>query len=284
MKESSHPGSLYLVATPIGHLADISLRALEILKQVDLIAAEDTRHSQHLLQHHQIPTPTLSLHEHNETQRTHELIKRLQEGKNIALISDAGTPLISDPGYRLVSAAHEHHIKVIPIPGACAAIAALSASGIATDQFIFIGFLPSRGEARHKQIISLSQEPRSVVFYESTHRIVNLIDLLHEMMGSARKVCIARELTKTFETIHTDTLENVKEWLHKDPMQRKGEFVVIVEGLTEKPKDELIEECRRILKILLEELPLKQAVALTVKLTACGRKIVYPLALEMINQ
>ncbi len=280
---SASSGHLYLVATPIGNLADITLRALEILKSVDLIAAEDTRHSQFLLSHYEIKTNLLSLHEHNESQRVHQLLEHLKAGKNIALISDAGTPLISDPGYRLVAAAHEANIKVLPIPGACAAIAALVASGLSTEQFSFIGFLPSRGEARRKELLKLKLEPRTLVFYESTHRIVNLIELLIEVMGPDRIVTIARELTKKFETIHRARVAELGVWLMQDAMQQKGEFVVVVEGAASAPLDEKTQECQRVLGILLSELSLKQAVALTVQLTGHGRKLVYQLALEMVD-
>lgn len=284
MKKLSQSASLYLVATPIGNLADITLRALDCLKQVDLIAAEDTRHSKYLLQHYQINTPLLSLHEHNEVQKAQQLLKELQAGKNIALISDAGTPLISDPGFRLVTLVKEAGIKVIPIPGACAAISALIASGLSAESFVFVGFLAARGELRRKQIQALQNEARTLIFYESTHRIVNLVELLKDIMGSSRKVCIARELTKTFETIHTDTLGNLCEWIKNDAMQQKGEFVVMVEAASSETQDELAEESERVLKILLPEMSLKQAVALTVQLTGASRKPVYQLALKIANQ
>ena len=277
------PASLYLVATPIGNLSDISLRALEVLKDVDLIAAEDTRHSKHLLQHYQITTPLMALHEHNETQQAVKVLEMLQAGKSVALISDAGTPIISDPGYRLVDLVKKADIKVVPIPGACALITALIASGISAEAFTFVGFLPARGEVRTKAIESLKNETRSLIFYESTHRILDLIELLKTIMGAERRVCVARELTKTFETIHTDSLENLSLWINKDPMQQKGEFVVIVEAALARSYDESAEECRRILKVLLDEVPLKQAVAITVKLTGIGRKLVYQWALELTS-
>ncbi len=279
--KNSVSGLLYLVATPIGNLTDISLRAIEILQQVDLIAAEDTRHSKALLQHYQINTPMWSLHEHNETQQASKIVEMLQAGKNIALISDAGTPIISDPGFRLVALVKENQIKVLPIPGACALISALIASGISAEAFTFVGFLPARGEVRRKAIEALKNETRSLIMYESTHRIVDLIELLNSVMGENRKVCVARELTKTYETIKTDTLANLYAWITNDAMQQKGEFVVIVEAAPVRFENEEQLECQRILQVLLEELPLKQAVAITVKLTGIGRKPVYRWALEL---
>ncbi len=275
-------GSLYIVATPIGNLADITLRAIETLKSVALIAAEDTRHSRRLLDHYQITTPTISLHEYNEQTRAQLLCDRLQQGENIALISDAGTPLISDPGYRLVDQVRQAGIRVVPIPGPCAAIAALVASGLPTDQFVFVGFLPAKGAARKKKLAALKNESRTIIFYESVHRMVDLIDLLNEIFEGERRATVARELTKTYETIYQATLSDIKHGLQKFPTQIKGEFVVVVQGAVEKENgDEMMMEYQRILEILLREIPLKQAVNLTCQITGARRKLLYSLALKL---
>lgn len=275
-------GCLYIVATPIGNMADITLRALEILKSVDVIAAEDTRHSRHLLTHYAIDTPMISLHEHNEQQRTEKMLERLAKGEQVALISDAGTPLVSDPGYRLVQAVHAAKLQVVPIPGACAAIAGLVASGLPTEQFIFIGFLPAKGAARKRALDNVIHETRTLIIYESVHRIENLFELLLETFGEQRRATIARELTKTFETIKQASLIELRDWLTNDSNQRKGEFVVIVEGSESVDID--VEEQKRIISILLAELPLKQAVALTTQITGGSRKPIYQLALSMQGQ
>lgn len=276
-------GCLYVTATPIGNRDDITLRAIEILRSVDLIAAEDTRHSKKLLEYHGIKTPSISLHEHNEAARTALLCKKLKEGLNLALISDAGTPLVSDPGYRLIAAVREAGIRVVPIPGACAAIAALVSSGLPTDRFVFEGFIPSKGEARQKKLMKLKNESRTIIFYESVHRIVNLINLLNDIFGSDRRATIARELTKRFETIHAAKLSELKKWLKENPDQQKGEFVVIVEGCSEKIT-EISEEHQRLLTLLLNELSLKQAVSLAAKISGIPRKKLYSLALIIQQQ
>ena len=272
---------LYIVATPIGNRDDFSLRAISILKGVDVIAAEDTRHSKRLLSYHQINTPLLSLHEHNESQRLHSLLERLEQGECIALISDAGTPLISDPGYRLVSAVLAKGFRVVPVPGACAAITALCASGLPTDRFVFEGFLPAKSAARKNFLMTLLCERRTIIFYESTHRIVESVTDLLTVFGKARRATLARELTKSFETIRHDTLGNLFEWLKAGVHQQKGEFVILLHGCDNKIMAEKDRESRRVLSILLEELPLKQAVALAVRLTDGNRKSLYQLALTL---
>lgn len=271
-------GILYIVATPIGNLADMTYRAVQILQTVDFIAAEDTRHSRPLLQHYAIQTPLLSLHTHNEQQRSQELITQLQQGKNIALISDAGTPLISDPGYHLVHTARSHNIKVVPIPGASALITALSASGLPTDHFVFEGFLPAKAGARQKRLAELKTEIRTLIFYEAPHRIIDLVDDMLQILGTERYVVIARELTKQFETIHGDTLANLKTWLQDDANQQRGEFVVLVHG---EHIDELAKQndAYEVLKILLSELPVKQAASLAAKLTGAKKNELYQWAL-----
>ncbi|MBS0358375.1 MAG: 16S rRNA (cytidine(1402)-2'-O)-methyltransferase [Proteobacteria bacterium] len=276
-------GVLYIVATPIGNLGDITQRALKTLQEVDFIAAEDTRHSQHLLQHFGIQNQLLSLHDYNETERLSSFLKDLKEGKNIALISDAGTPLISDPGYKLVEQARKAGIRVVPIPGACAAIAALSAAGLPCESFIFEGFLPEKTAARKKQLSLLQDETRTLVFYESPHRVLDMIKDLLETLGSERRVVLARELTKTFETFHQTTLGELPKWLDSDPNQLRGEFVILVEGTIAKKQEGLNAESERVLKLLLSELPLKQAVNLAMKITGEKKNSLYQSALNLVQ-
>lgn len=271
---------LYIVATPIGHLADITLRALEVLKQVDVIAAEDTRHSQRLLSHYGIATPVFSLHNFNEQARSEKMLTRLQKGASVALISDAGTPLISDPGYRLVQLAHQHQVRVVPIPGACAAIAALSVSGLPTERFVFEGFLPAKGEKRRRRLLALLAEPRTMVFYESVHRIMDFMALCVEIFGADRPLTLARELTKHFETVYAGTAQSVQSQLLAAPSQQRGEFVVVVRGAVDEGQGGEA-EVETVLRVLLDALSLKQAVDLTVRLTGKRRKWVYQRALSL---
>lgn len=278
MKTNS--GTLYVVATPIGHLADISLRALEILKTVNLIAAEDTRHSQRLLQHYAVSTSCLSLHEFNEQQRTSELIRRLQAGQSIALISDAGTPLISDPGYRLVYEARREGIPVTPVPGASALIAALSASGLPSDRFCFEGFLSPKRGACQKQLEALVTETRTLIFYESPHRIEETLALLQTVMGGERRVVIARELTKQFETFFSGCIGDALAWMAKDPQQRKGEFVILLAGAIVEKNADLNSEDLRILSLLRRELPAKTAAKLASEITGKSKNIFYKAVLK----
>ena len=277
----TNPGVLYIVATPIGNRDDISQRAIAVLSEVDFIAAEDTRHSRHLLQYFNIKTRMLSYHDHNEEQITPQLIEKLQAGQSLALISDAGTPLLSDPGYRLVKAAHEAAIKVCPIPGACAAIAALSASGLPTDRFSFVGFPPVKSVARCAFYAQLREESATHIFYESSHRIqASLADML-SVLGEQRQVVLAREITKTFETIKSAPLGELVEWLNADSNQRKGEFVVLVQGFDASDQDEVKIALEPLLKILMDELPVKQAAQLTAKIMGQKKNAVYKLALEL---
>jgi 16S rRNA (cytidine1402-2'-O)-methyltransferase len=282
MNINSLSGVLYIVATPIGNLNDISLRALEILKSVDCILAEDTRHSQQLLQNFSLKTPLIALHEHNERERVLQLLQRISKGETMALISDAGTPLISDPGYHLVREARLAGIKIIPIPGACAAVAALSVAGLPTDRFVFEGFLPAKTAARAQRLERLRQESRTMVFYEAPHRLLNLLAALRLAFGDSREAVIARELTKLFETIAGGTVAELEAWVAGDANQQKGEIVVIVAGLTEISSDESAEGLR-ILTILLAELPLKQASELTAKITGQKKNAVYNTALTLKN-
>ncbi len=272
-------GTLYIVATPIGNLDDISARAIHILKNVDLIAAEDTRHSGRLLKHLLVTTPTQAYHEHNEQQLTVQLVEQLRQGKRIALVSDAGTPLINDPGYKLVSAARDNDIDVIPIPGACAAITALSASGLATDSFIYLGYLPAKQEARKKTLFECRHETRTMIFYETPHRIEASIQDIGDVFGEARRVCVARELTKQHEQIVCDSLAVIMHRFKDGTLKAKGEFVIIVEGNTE---DISIDDAEllRVHEILAEKLSPKDAAALTARITHSKKNDVYKLALE----
>lgn len=271
-------GVLYIVATPIGNLQDISLRAIEILKAVDCIAAEDTRHSAALLQQFTISTPILSIHEHNERERAAMLLERLQQGKSIALISDAGTPLISDPGFFIVREARQLGIRVVPIPGACAAIAALSAAGLPTDRFIFEGFLPSKSKARIDSLSTFLNESRTIVFYEAPHRVLDTLQDMRKVFGDQRQVVIARELTKMFETIRSGNLPDLIDWVTRDANQQRGEIVMLVAGVTT-PVTHI--PAQETLTLLLEHLPLKQAVAVAVKITGVKKNKLYELAVSI---
>ena len=285
MSESVSPiGTLYIVATPIGNLGDITSRAVETLKSVALIAAEDTRHSARLLQHFGIQTRMTSYHDFSDDTRVELLLRTLQDGQSVALISDAGTPLISDPGYRLVSRARERGLRVVPIPGVCAMTAALSAAGIPSDRFAFEGFPPAKHTARLKLFQLLQQETRTLVFYESPHRILECVDDMAEGFGAERIAVIARELTKTFETIHSDTLGNLQLWMRADENQQRGEFVVLVKG-AETAQDEAIPaDAKRILQVLLEDLSLKQAASLASRLTGVKKNLLYALALDSASK
>jgi len=272
--------ALYIVATPIGNLADISARAIEVLSSVDVIAAEDTRHSKYLLQHHGIETSTISLHEHNEQQRSELLLSRIAAGESIALISDAGTPLISDPGYRLVNMAREQGIKVIPIPGACAVIAALSASGLSAERFAFEGFLPPKSTARRQALESLANEPRTLIFYESPKRMVASLQDMLTVFGGERKACLARELTKMFETIVTLPLAELVDVVINDANHQKGEIVLLVEGQSTVVDRDEAEEVR-VLQLLLNEVPLKQAATITASILGIKKNKAYEMALKL---
>jgi 16S rRNA (cytidine1402-2'-O)-methyltransferase len=272
-------GILYVVATPIGNLQDITLRALEILKQVDRIATEDTRHSGPLLKHYSIEKPTLSLHDYNERDRLGVILDYLYEGESIALISDAGTPLISDPGFHLVRAVRAEGIRVVPVPGPCAAIAALSAAGLPTDRFVFEGFLSPKTEACRKQLMRLLHETRTMIFYEAPHRLLPLLTLMIDVFGSARKAVIARELTKTFESIITTTLGELLDYYTKHEKQLRGEIVLLVHGVDEEKSESREVVPEKVLDILLEEMPVKQAASLASRITGARKNELYELAL-----
>jgi 16S rRNA (cytidine1402-2'-O)-methyltransferase len=280
-KVSIEPGTLYVVATPLGNLGDISRRALEVLGQVDLVAAEDTRHTAKLLTHFGIATPQLSLHEHNEQERAGQVVSRLRAGTSIALVSDAGTPLISDPGYRLVREARAAGVKVVPVPGPSAVIAALSVSGLPTDRFAFEGFPAAKAGARRRQFDALATEARTLVFYESSHRIGASLADMRDAFGPEREAVLARELTKTFEQVHAAPLGALVEWLEADANRQRGEFVVMVEGhrAGDESMDEL--EASRVLAILLGELPVKAAAKVAAQLLDRPRNALYDLALRL---
>jgi 16S rRNA (cytidine1402-2'-O)-methyltransferase len=273
-------GTLYIVATPIGNLTDISQRAIDVLTHVDIIACEDTRHTQRLLSAYSIKNKTLSLHDHNERQRQDYVATLLQEGKSIALVSDAGTPLISDPGFHLVRHCRQLNLSVSPIPGACAAIAALSVAGLPTDRFSFEGFLPSKTGARQATLANLLEEPRTMVFYDAPRRAIDTVEDIVKVLGGERQVVISRELTKTFETVHSDTAENLLAWLKEDPNQLKGEMVLIIEG---KKIDANVIPAKAIdtLKLLLEEMKPKKACAITAEIYGVKKNALYEIALSL---
>jgi 16S rRNA (cytidine1402-2'-O)-methyltransferase len=272
-------GTLYVVGTPIGNLGDITLRALEVLKSVDLVAAEDTRVASRLLRHYGITARLVALHEHNETRATAPLLAMLARGKSLALVSDAGTPGVSDPGARLAAAARTAGYRVSPIPGANAAIAALSASGTSSAHFLFYGFLPARAGERRKELARLASHPFALVFFEAPHRIVESVADMADTLGAERGIVIARELTKLFEDIHGCLLGEAVDWLRAEDVRRKGEFVLVVEGAVPRaPEDEGVQ---RALDALLAELPLKQAVSLAARITGTRRNRVYEMALAM---
>lgn len=271
-------GTLYIVATPIGNREDITHRALTVLKSVDFILAEDTRHSMQLLTSLGIKNNLTSLHAHNEHEKSQQFIEQLLAGKSAALISDAGTPLISDPGYLLVKLARAKDIPVVPLPGACALITALSAAGVPCDSFLFLGFLPAKQSGRKSKLESLRTEPHTLVFYESTHRILECLDDIEDLYGQNCELVLAKELTKTFERFVSGTVQTVKNWLLADPAHSKGEFVLIIPPRVELPKQQNHEE---LLKVLLAELPLKQAVAIACKLSKANKNELYELALSL---
>ncbi|MGY4677067.1 16S rRNA (cytidine(1402)-2'-O)-methyltransferase [Pasteurella sp. P03HT] len=276
-------GILYIVATPIGNLQDITQRALTILSQVDLVAAEDTRHSGLLLSHYGIKKPFFALHDHNEQQKARLLVEKLQQGTTIALISDAGTPLISDPGFHLVRQCRQAGIQVVPLPGACAAITALCASGIASDRFCFEGFLPAKNKARCDKLQALAQETRTLIFYESTHRILDTLSDIEKIFGADRYVVLAREITKTWETISGDTVTNLRQWLQQDVNRTKGEMVLIIEGQVLVQTDEIDPQAIKALKLISQELPLKKAAAIVAELYHYKKNFLYQYALEHLN-
>lgn len=271
--------TLYIVPTPIGNLADITQRALSVLNSVDLIAAEDTRHTGLLLQHFAINARLFALHDHNEQQKAEQLLARLQQGMSIALVSDAGTPLINDPGYHVVRLCREAGIRVVPLPGPCAAVTALSAAGLASDRFCYEGFLPAKTKARQDRLRELLEEPRTLIFYESTHRLLDSLQDMVTVLGPQRYVVQARELTKTWESIYGAPVAELLDWVLQDENRRKGEMVLIVEG--HRPDDDALPaEALRTLALLRAELPLKKAAALAAEIHGVKKNALYRHALE----
>ncbi|HTV86041.1 MAG TPA: 16S rRNA (cytidine(1402)-2'-O)-methyltransferase [Dyella sp.] len=271
---STQTGCLWVVATPIGHRDDICARAIETLRNVTVIAAEDTRYSKPLLLQYNIATPLLALHEHNEREAVAAILRRLQQGESVALISDAGTPLISDPGFRLVRAAREAGIRCAPVPGACAAIAALSVAGLPSDRFVFEGFLPAKPAARRARLQELAGDARTLIFYESSHRIMESLTDMREVFGAERAAVVARELTKLFETVLSHTLGDLVERVAADANQQRGEFVVLVAGRGE-DVDGRLAEGQRVFALLRQELPAAKAAKLAAAITGAPRKALY---------
>ncbi|WBA18282.1 16S rRNA (cytidine(1402)-2'-O)-methyltransferase [Salinivibrio kushneri] len=278
LSDHAHP-TLYIVPTPIGNLADITQRALDVLASVDLVAAEDTRHTARLLSHFSINAKTFALHEHNEQQKAAALLARLQQGQSVALVSDAGTPLISDPGYHLVTQCRETGVRVVPLPGACAVVTALSASGLPSDRFCFEGFLPPKTKARQDTFRTLADDPRTLIFYESPHRIRDSLADMREVLGEDRRVVLARELTKTFETIHGAPLGELIAWLNEDANRLRGEMVLLVAG-HRADKNALPSAACHALSLLAAELPLKKAAALVAELYSVKKNALYKWGLE----
>lgn len=272
-------GALYVVATPIGNLADISIRALKVLATVDAIACEDTRNTGQLMARYGLSKPLLAAHQHNEREAAQKIIARLHAGERIALVSDAGTPAVSDPGARIVDEVRNARLPVIPIAGASAAIVALSAAGLLPEQFRFVGFLPSKAGQRDAALATLVTSPATLVFYEAPHRIADTLEALARAFGGERRVVIARELTKLFEEIHRCRLADAGPWLNADSNRQRGEFVLLVEGQAEAVDDG--EETKRLLALLLEECPVSQAAALAAKITGKKKNALYALALQM---
>ena len=270
-----------MVATPIGNMRDITLRALDVLSSVDLIAAEDTRNTGHLLSHHNIRSKLIALHEHNERNVAAKLIRVLDAGQSVALVSDAGTPAVSDPGAILVAMVRDAGFKVTPLPGPNAAIAAISASGLSEPHFFFHGFLPHKSSARQRELEGLREFTYPIIFYEAPHRILECIADIQAVMGSGRSITFARELTKIFETIYSCDLDVALDWLKSDPNQQKGEFVLLLSGAQPREKDEMDEAAQRILTILMAELPLKQAVKLAADISGEKKNALYELALKL---
>lgn len=275
--------TLYIVPTPIGNLGDITQRAIEVLSNVDLIAAEDTRHTGKLLSHFNIQTKTYALHDHNEQQKAQVLVEKLLAGHSIALVSDAGTPLISDPGYHLVTQCRQAGVKVVPLPGACAVITALSASGLPSDRFSFEGFLPAKSKGRKDKFLEIAKAERTCVFYESPHRILDSLADMLEILGPEREVVLARELTKTFETIQGMPLGELIEWVKADENQQRGEMALLIHGYRTTAEDTLPDEATRTLAILTKELPLKKAAAMAAEIYNLKKNALYKWGLENLS-
>ncbi|NNL10664.1 MAG: 16S rRNA (cytidine(1402)-2'-O)-methyltransferase [Pseudomonadales bacterium] len=276
--------ALYVVSTPIGNLGDITSRALALLREADVIAAEDTRHSGRLLAHFGIQTPLLAYHDHSDAAVAERILDRVEAGEVVALVSDAGTPLIADPGFRLVRAARQRSLAVVPVPGASALLAALSVAGMPTDRFVFEGFLPARAGPRQRQLEALQSEPRTLIFYEAPHRVLDSLTSMREVFGAAREAFLARELTKQFETLISGTLEELVQRVASDSNQQRGELVLVVAGARQCDSAAEDPQVAKSLRLLLPALPLKQAVAITVELSGASRNAVYELALALRDE
>ena len=283
MQEQVNPenaGKLFVVATPIGNLEDITARALRVLAEVNLIAAEDTRHTQRLLQHFMIKTPLLACHDHNEREEGGRLVQRLLAGESIALVSDAGTPLISDPGFHLVKQAQQAGVQVVPVPGVSAVITALSAAGLPSDRFSFEGFLPAKATARQAKLSALKEETQTLIFYEAPHRILECVADCALVFGEDRPAVLARELTKTFETIRQLPLAELRDWIASDSNQQRGECVLLIAGAPKQESQALSDDALRVMQLLMAELPLKKAAQLAADITGARKNALYQWALE----
>jgi len=281
-------GTLYVVATPIGNLADLSPRARDVLASVQLVAAEDTRHTRQLLQAFGIATPLTSLHEHNEAEKSAGLVERLAQGDSVALVSDAGTPLISDPGFDLIAAARARGIAVVAVPGPCAAIAALSVAGLPTDRFTFEGFLPAKAAARRSQLQALTSEARTLVFYEAPHRLAEALEDMASVLGAERAATVSRELTKRFETTYHGTLAELAEAAQRDENMSRGELVIVVSGSSVTPRDAATRQpqtldAEQLLRALLDELSPAQAAKVAARVTGVKRSVLYDLAIRQVK-
>ncbi len=275
------PGTIFVVATPIGNLGDLSPRAREVLAGVSLIAAEDTRHTGQLLQSFGVATPLTSMHEHNESQKSAALLDRVARGESIAIVSDAGTPLISDPGFDLIAAARRRNIPVIAVPGPCAAIAALCVAGLPTDRFAFEGFLASKSAARRTQLESLLAETRTLVFYEAPHRLTEVLHDMAAVLGSDRRATVSRELTKRFETTYSGSLAELAALAERDENMSRGEIVIVVTGAPEQVHDAVALDAQQLLRALLDELSPAQAAKIAARLTGTKRSELYDLAMRL---
>ena len=271
---------LYVVATPIGNLADITSRAIEVLTSVDIIAAEDTRHTKRLLNHLGIQKPLMAAHDHNESQAAGQILNKLNEGLNVALVSDAGTPLIADPGFHVAKHVADAGFDIVPIPGACAVITALSGAALPTDRFIFDGFLPPKSSGRRQYFASIKHEERTMVVYESPHRILDSLENLSQELGGDKELVVARELTKTFETFLRGTVDEIRAVMEADHNQKKGEFVLMIRGAQARKKLEVSQDALDLTLLLATELPLKKAAALAATHTGYKKNQLYQLALE----
>ena len=277
-------GVLYVVATPIGNLNDVTLRALKVLEEVDLIAAEDTRHTRPLLSHHGIHTPMLAMHEHNEHARIEQLLGKLESGESLALVADAGTPLISDPGFPLVRQARRQGIRVVPVPGPSALICALSAAGLPTDRFLFLGFPPRHSAQRLRWFEVHAKESATLIYYESSHRILAALADMQAVFGDEREAVIGRELTKLHETFLQGTISHLSEIVADDRDQQKGEFVILVHGFDKQPDDAVQVDSQRVLQVLAAELPVKQAAKLCAMITGEKKNMLYQRILALQNE